>query len=113
MAAAPSFPSMRHRVSDRVLRIWFRSISSRVFMPTERGRDEISSLSANCRTGPGHRITARSMILSSSRMFPGPGVILEGLHRFLLDRGDLFPQFSGISLREGLDQERDVFLALP
>jgi len=44
--------------------------------------------------------------------FPGPRVILQCLRRFLLDRRDLFPQFPGMSLYEGLDQERDVFFPL-
>ena len=30
IAAVPSFSSMRHRVSERILRIWFRSVSSNV-----------------------------------------------------------------------------------
>jgi len=42
-AAASSFPFMRHLVSERILRIWFRSISSNVFTADESGGDEISS----------------------------------------------------------------------
>jgi hypothetical protein len=64
---------MRHPVSERILEIWFRSVSSNVLTADESGGDEITSLSANCKTGPGHKITARSMMLSSSRTFPGYG----------------------------------------
>src|SRR4030042_1810223 len=71
IAAAPSFPSMRHLVSERILRIWFRSVSSNVLKADEIRGVEVSSLSANSKTGPEHKITARSMILSSSRTLPG------------------------------------------
>ena len=73
IAAAPLFPSMRHLVSERILRIWLRSASSRVLMAEDMNGEETLSLSARCRTGPEHRITARSRMLSSSRMFPGQG----------------------------------------
>lgn len=51
-AAAPSFPSMCQRVSERILRIWFRSVSSKVFIADETAGDESSSLSASCKTSP-------------------------------------------------------------
>jgi len=44
---------------------------------------------------------------------PGPRVILQRLHRFFLDRRDLFSQFLGISLHEFLNHQRDVFFPLP
>ena len=44
---------------------------------------------------------------------PGPRIILQRLHRLLLDRRDLFAQFPGIPLYEGLDHQRDVFFPLP
>ena len=44
---------------------------------------------------------------------PGPGIILQGLHRLLLDRGDLFSQFPGIARYESLDQQRYIFFPLP
>jgi len=33
-------------------------------------------------------------------------------YRLLLDRRDLFAQFPGIALDEGLDHQRDVFIPL-
>ena len=113
IAAAPSFPSMRHRVSERVLRIWFRSISSKVFTVDDNGGDEISSLSASCKTGPGHRDHGPFNDTFHLTDVPGPRVTLQRLHRLLLDRRNLFPQLPGISLYEGLDQQRDVFCPLP
>jgi hypothetical protein len=44
---------------------------------------------------------------------PEPRVILQGLHRLLLNRNDLFPQIPGISLCDGLEQQRDVFFPVP
>jgi len=66
----------------------------------DKGKEEISGLSASCRTDPGHRIRSHSRTLCNSRTFAGPRVFLQGLHRLLRERGDLFPQFPGISLYE-------------
>ena len=35
----PTFPSMRQRVSERILRTWLRSISSKVLVLDEKGRE--------------------------------------------------------------------------
>jgi hypothetical protein len=59
MAAAPSFPSMRHRVSDRGLKDLVPFYLFQGIRTGGKGKDGIFSLSANCRTGPGHKITAR------------------------------------------------------
>ncbi len=42
-------------------------------MVDDKEREEISSLSASCKTDRGLKITARSRTLSSSRTFPGHG----------------------------------------
>ena len=112
IAAAPSLPSMRHRVSERVLRIWFHSISSKVLMVDDMGgmKSPVYLRAARPARSTGSRPLKDTFELPD---VPGPRVILECLHRLLLDRCDLFPQFSGASFYEGLDQQRDVFLPLP
>jgi len=56
-AAAPFFPLMRQRVSEGFENL-LRSVSFNVFQARTTRNVRVSSLSINCRTGPGHKITA-------------------------------------------------------
>src|ERR1700722_13940499 len=73
-AAAPLGPDRTHLVSFSVFRIWLRSTSSSVLWRSVFWPDEIrdfKSRGESCSTGPGVKITARSITFSNSRMLPG------------------------------------------
>ena len=48
----------------------FRSASSEVLMPDDKGREEISGLSSRTGAGPRHKISAHSGTFPNSRTFP-------------------------------------------
>ncbi len=93
MRAAPSGPSMRQLVCRRMATMWRRSSSSSGTVPSAAASSgpgaappaaalveadgpgsEPGSTSLDTRiSGPGERITARSMTFSSSRTLPGHG----------------------------------------
>jgi hypothetical protein len=62
-------------VSSSMARMCLRSSSSRMSSGVGRAgmARRVRSVSGTCKTGPGERITARSMICCSSRMLPGRG----------------------------------------
>ena len=82
-------------------------------MADDMGRDESLQFIRELQDRPGAQDHGPFQDTFQLPDVPGPRVILQGLHRLLLDRRDLFPQFPGISLYEGLDQQRDVFFPLP
>jgi hypothetical protein len=65
MAAALSFPSMRHRVSERILIIWFRSVSSKVLTADESGRSVSSGTLRTCFFVGAHSSRAVRSLLTS------------------------------------------------
>ena len=57
--------------TESIFRIRLRSASFNVLIVDESMGDELSSLSASCKTGPGHRIENLSMMLSGFRQVTG------------------------------------------
>jgi hypothetical protein len=71
--AAPCGPPSTHPVSPSIARMSLRSVASSVSCGVggANATRAVNSVRGTCKTGPGERITARSMTFCSSRMLPG------------------------------------------
>ena len=68
----------------------------------------VTSASGRCRTGPGARMTARSMICWSCRPLPRPAIVSQGLQRLGGDDVDALVQLPCIAAHEVTHQQGNL-----